>query len=140
MIHCFSSEGTHKHSWGGRGSGPGEFSIPHGIWVLSDGRILVGDRENKRIQVFKADGTYLTEWKEFYRPMDFYADEHDCVYVTELLPRVTKLKDGVVIGSCKAVATFAHGMRGDSQGNIFLVERRAPTITKLEFTEQVGRA
>ena len=101
---------------------------------------MVGDRENKRIQVFKADGTYLTEWKEFYRPMDFYADEHDCVDVTELLPRVTKLKDGVVIGSCKAVATFAHGMRGDSQGNIFLVERRAPTITKLEFTEQVGRA
>jgi hypothetical protein len=37
-VHCFSANGEHRFSWGGIGAGPGQFSTPHGIWVMADGR------------------------------------------------------------------------------------------------------
>jgi hypothetical protein len=53
--------------WGTKGSGPGEFRIPHGI--ANDGKILyVADRENARIQRFDFDGRYLGEWTHLGRP------------------------------------------------------------------------
>src|SRR4051794_19959487 len=37
-VHWFASDGSYRRSWGGIGSGPGEFSTPHGIWVTTEGR------------------------------------------------------------------------------------------------------
>ena len=36
-------------SWGELGSGPGQFNVPHGVWVADD-RVFVADRENDRVQ------------------------------------------------------------------------------------------
>ncbi len=38
--------------WGEPGKGRGQFNLPHSAIVDSQGRLLVGDRENNRIQVF----------------------------------------------------------------------------------------
>jgi DNA-binding beta-propeller fold protein YncE len=67
-IHHFSASGTLLNSWGEVGSGPGEFRVPHGICLLPDGRLLVADRENDRIQAFRTDGSYLGEWDDIQRP------------------------------------------------------------------------
>ena len=61
VVHRFAATGAHIRTWGGPGNGPGQFTTPHGIWVLPDGRVLVGDRENDRIQVFDPAGAYLCE-------------------------------------------------------------------------------
>lgn len=58
----FDPDGGFIRSWGRRGSGPGEFDTPHSIAVTPDGRVLVSDRHNHRIQIFDADGNYLAEW------------------------------------------------------------------------------
>lgn len=59
----FAPDGTLLFKIGGeRGSGPGEFDLPHGITVDDTGRAYVADRTNSRVQVFEADGTYVTEW------------------------------------------------------------------------------
>jgi hypothetical protein len=42
-VLCFSADGRHRRSWGGIGTGPGQFSTPRGIWVTDDGHILVAD-------------------------------------------------------------------------------------------------
>src|SRR5439155_5549931 len=73
-VHCFSAQGQLKHSWGRPGSGPGEFTTPHAVWVDNDDRVLVADRENNRVQYFDAAGAYLGEWTDFYHPMDIYVD------------------------------------------------------------------
>jgi DNA-binding beta-propeller fold protein YncE len=46
-------------SWGERGTAPGQFRIPHTIVVDSNDNIYVGDRTNRRIQVFDTGGRFL---------------------------------------------------------------------------------
>lgn len=132
-VHRFSAQGEHKGSWGGPGSGPGAFTTPHGIKVLPDGRVLVGDRENNRVQVFDPDGTYLAEWTGFFHPMEIHVDAtRELVYVSDQVPRVTALTfQGVPVGACKPVLAQGHGMSGDAEGNLYFVETRVPQITKL---------
>jgi sugar lactone lactonase YvrE len=55
-------DGGFIRSWGRRGSGPGEFDTPHSVAVAPDGRVMVSDRHNHRIQIFDPEGRYLTEW------------------------------------------------------------------------------
>lgn len=45
-------------SWGGKGSGPGQFSDPTGI-AVTGGEIFVADARNSRIQVFDKRGQFL---------------------------------------------------------------------------------
>ena len=67
-IHKFSPQGELLMSWGTPGDGPGEFHLPHSLWVDSSGRVLVCDRENNRIQVFTPEGEYITMWTGFKQP------------------------------------------------------------------------
>ena len=58
----FSGEGGFLVEWGSRGTGPGEFGLPHNLVTDARGRVYVADRDNRRIQVFDADGAFLTQW------------------------------------------------------------------------------
>ncbi len=59
----FSSGGQFEFEWGTKGKGDGEFNLPHGIAIDAQGRVIVCDRENERLQIFDAKGGYLHEWK-----------------------------------------------------------------------------
>jgi len=133
-VHRFSSNGKWKKTWGGFGTGPGKFMTPHGINILPDGRLLVGDRENNRVQVFDLDGNYLTEWRGFYKPMGIYVSGKGLIYVSDQRPRVTALNNrGEIVGACKPALNMPHGITGDKDGNIFIIEtRNIRDITKLE--------
>src|SRR2546427_7010352 len=48
----FDKNGKFIKSWGQRGTEPGQFNLPHTIAVDAQNNVYVGDRENKRIQVF----------------------------------------------------------------------------------------
>ncbi len=83
-IHRFSPEGKLLQSWGVPGGGPGEFRVPHGIAIDRDGIIYVTDRENSRVQLFTADGQYLSQWTDVARPCEIYIDEAENCFVAEL--------------------------------------------------------
>jgi len=83
-VHRFDPAGTLVESWGEPGSEPGQFRVPHGIWVHDDGRLFVADRQNERIQLFGPDGDYLSEWTDVQRPQDLFIDPDGLVYVAEL--------------------------------------------------------
>lgn len=59
----FSAEGKFEFEWGTKGKGAGEFNLPHGVAGDAQGRVIVCDRENERLQVFDAKGGFLHEWK-----------------------------------------------------------------------------
>ena len=82
-VHKFSADGTLLFSWGEPGSGPGEFNVPHGIVLDSEGRVYVADCENNRIQIFSPDGDFITEWTGVTHPLGLAIDREDILYVAE---------------------------------------------------------
>lgn len=64
----FDRHGNPLGRWGRRGSGPGEFDVPHSVAVDAAGLVYVADRGNRRVQIFDAEGNYLREWALFGTP------------------------------------------------------------------------
>jgi len=52
-------DGHWLKSWGEFGSLPGQFNTPHTIATDAQGNVYVGDRGNRRIQVFDGEGKFL---------------------------------------------------------------------------------
>src|SRR5439155_21560039 len=61
----FSKDGKFIKSWGTKGTGPGQLNGPHCIAIHSKGRVWVGDRGNKRLQIFDQDGKYRDQMAQF---------------------------------------------------------------------------
>jgi peptidylamidoglycolate lyase len=81
----FSAGGKFLFQWGTKGSGPGQFDLPHGVTLDPAGHIYVADRSNERIQVFDSTGHYLAQWagKQFGRPYAIAVDRRGQVYVAD---------------------------------------------------------
>jgi hypothetical protein len=62
VVRSFDRQGRHLRSFGGRGAGPGELSRPTGMALLPDGRVLVSDPLNTRVNVYSPEGESLDSW------------------------------------------------------------------------------
>ncbi len=58
----FDKNGVFLKSWGSRGKEPGQFHTAHSIAIDAKGYVYVGDRENKRIQVFDSEGNFKAQY------------------------------------------------------------------------------
>jgi len=54
----FDKNGDWVKSWGSKGAAPGQFNLPHSIAIDLQDNIYVGDRSNRRIQVFDTEGNF----------------------------------------------------------------------------------
>ena len=61
-VRVFDSEGAYVETLGGRGEGPGEFSRAEAIALLPDGRLVVRDPGNQRIEVFGPGAGQTDQW------------------------------------------------------------------------------
>lgn len=97
-IHRFAPDGRYLGGWGEPGTGPGQFNLPHGIAIDAQGRVLIADRENERVQFFTAEGLYLFEWTHLQRPTQVRVGHDGDIYVSELhwQARMYSFKQGVV--------------------------------------------
>lgn len=118
-VHKYSPEGKLIKSWGKPGSGPGEFNLPHGIWVDKEDHVWVADRGNDRVQIFTTEGEFLRELKDFAWPSVVYIDREDTVYVPEItIPRMSILNlEGKLLtrwgGEKKHVLDYVSSMPGE---------------------------
>ena len=55
----YDKNGDWVKSWGTKGNGPGQFNLPHAIAIDRNNNIYVGDRSNRRVQVFDTEGKFL---------------------------------------------------------------------------------
>ena len=67
---------------GSNGSGEGQFSNPRGICTDGRGRVLVADYSNSRVQVFTADGIFVTSISCNGSPYDVAVDNTGNIHVT----------------------------------------------------------
>jgi DNA-binding beta-propeller fold protein YncE len=72
-----SSDGGYLGAWGAPGHGPGEFHFPHSIAVDSRGTVYVSDRENNRVQLFDANGSFIGEWTHLGSTMSLVVTPED---------------------------------------------------------------
>lgn len=147
-IHRFRPDGELVGSWGEPGRGPGQFNLVHSVVVAPDGRLLVCDRENYRIQAFEKDGVIVDEWPGLIRPNDLVVDQDGIVFVIEqgersgLFPfmarpwghdrpaRLSALTlDGRVVGRSGGEDHYSpdsffapHGIAINSRGDLFVAE------------------
>ena len=130
-VHRFSSQGALIDSWGEPGKeAPGEFHLPHSLWVDRQSQVYVCDRENSRIQVFTAAGKFLSQWRDIHKPTDIYFDATEIAYVSEQRPSISVLeKTGKVLARFETAAS-GHGLWVDSAGNIYLASVGAKKLIK----------
>jgi sugar lactone lactonase YvrE len=99
----FTPDGKFVKAWGSLGSKPSQFRNPHALVFDSQGRLLVADRVNGRIQIFDQDGKYLTEYHAFNHPSGLFITKDDTLYATDYNSEGQK---GTYIGSAKTGKVF----------------------------------
>jgi sugar lactone lactonase YvrE len=60
-VLMFDGDGRFVRTWGGEGSAPGQFRVPHSVVMTRQGELFVADRSNQRIQVFDREGRFVRE-------------------------------------------------------------------------------
>jgi len=58
----YDAKGDWVKQWGTKGNGPGQFSTPHSIAIDRNDNIYVGDRSNRRVQIFDTDGNFKRQF------------------------------------------------------------------------------
>ena len=116
-------------SWGKKGAAEGEFDNPHGILVDPQGRVLVADRYNQRIQRFDQDGQFLDAWTHLGTPSGLSL-HNDHLYITDGTAEQVLKTDlsGKALGRYgepgQAPGQFgmAHGICVDAAGRVYVTE------------------
>ena len=145
-VHKYSPDGKLLMSWGGPGTGEGEFNIVHNICTDADGWVYVADRENHRVQVFDGDGRFETQWKNLHRPCGMYMPyaHRPICYIGEVGPAAAVSRDipnlgprvSIVDHEGKLIGRFGdtpagtelgkflapHGLAVDRHGDIYVGE------------------
>ena len=115
----YDRNGDFIKAWGEPGTEAGQFDLPHTIVSDSRNRVLVGDRENARIQIFDLDGNLLEVWDHLGSPYGLSIDDNDQLYVADLVNAriwIARASDGELLGTIedtKAIHWIAVDARGD---------------------------
>jgi DNA-binding beta-propeller fold protein YncE len=113
----FTREGKYVLEWGTRGTGPGEFMLPHNLVIDPQDKVYVTDRDNQRIQVFDVNGKFLSEWKETGGVSGLALTGDGRIVTGSVVRDLT----GKPLGRL-ADAAAAHGAAVDAAGNIYLAQ------------------
>lgn len=126
----FSKDGKFIKEWGKKGTGEGEFNLPHAVQLDAKGRVYVGDRENNRVQLFDADGKFLAVWKESGAPYGLHLAPTGRLLVADGRANAVNVLDpqGKLLGrfgdkgSNAGQFNMPHWLCADSRGSIYVAE------------------
>ncbi len=138
-VVMYSRDGVYLRHWGKPGTGDGEFNLVHDVCLDAAGRVYVADRSNSRVQIFDAQGRYLSKWTDAGQPWGLaYSARDNAIYMADgLNDRVVKLNlDGQILGVLGAHGKipgkfdFAHHIAVDSEGALYVAEIRNWRVQK----------
>jgi len=115
----YSREGKHLLQWGTRGKGAGEFGLPHNVVTDAQGRVYVTDRDNQRVEVFDANGKFLSEWSTTEGISGLFMTKEQRIWTGGVLRDL----DGKAIGRLSGPGTTgAHGVAVADSGDVYLAQ------------------
>ena len=147
-ISVFDADGTFLRVIGQTGTGPGEFRTPHAVELDSQGRLIVADRHNHRVQILTKEGEFIREYPEFGRVSGLAIDSNDVIYTADSESRdavhpgwqrgirIGSLEDGRVTMFIPAHPTdspngaMGEGIAIDPEGNLYTAEAQLRGVTK----------
>lgn len=137
-VMVFDKQGKYLRQWGKAGQGPGEFNVPHAICIDGSGRIIVGDRDNNRIQVFDGDAQPLDEWKGF-SPYGLALGSDGRLYVADGIAHELLVLDlnGKILarfgskGSAPGEFNVPHMLAQGADGALYITEIDGKRVQKL---------
>lgn len=124
-VHKFAADGTYLETWGGPGTGIGQYRLAHWINIDRFDRVWVCDRENSRAFAYTTKGEIIAMLDgEFCRVTSCWSD-HDHIYFGELgggmfIVDLNTLEVVAQFGYLYLNLFACHGIGGDSKGNIFI--------------------
>jgi DNA-binding beta-propeller fold protein YncE len=128
----FSKDGKFIKWWGGKGTDPGQFNVPHSIAIDSKGRVYVADRSNNRIQIFDQVGKFLDQWTNLGTPWGLFV-RNDLMYIVDGTENncllIAGIKDGKVLEKIGGLAN-ATAVAVDSGGAIYVGEVNGANVKK----------
>jgi DNA-binding beta-propeller fold protein YncE len=116
-------------SWGGHGSGPGQFDHPRDVAIAPNGNVYVVDRGNNRVEYFTSAGAYVGEWGvsgsapgQFQTPQAIAIDKDGDVYVSDAADRVQKFTaaGAYLMSFTDPQIAAPRGVAVDLDGNLYV--------------------
>lgn len=136
-----SRDGKFVQAWGRKGTGEGEFNLPHTVAVDREGRVYVGDRENNRVQVFTADGRFLREWRHMGAPFGLFLTPDQRLFLADGRAHTVSLFDlmGKRLaqwggpGSGPGQLDLPHLLCVDERGDVYVTEITGKRLQKFSL-------
>jgi len=115
----FSRDGKYILEWGTRGKGTGQFGLPHNVVVDAQGKVYVTDRDNQRVEVFDANGKFLSQWTDTGGVSGLFMTKDQRIWTGGVLRNL----DGKPVGRLSGPATAgAHGVAATESGDVYLAQ------------------
>jgi DNA-binding beta-propeller fold protein YncE len=115
----YTHDGKYILEFGSRGTGPGQFELPHNVVVDKQGKVYVTDRENRRIEVFDANGKFLTQWPTVEGVSGLFMTKDQHIWAGGVLLDL----QGKVVGRLPgANAAGGHGVAVSDSGDVYLAQ------------------
>jgi DNA-binding beta-propeller fold protein YncE len=136
----FDAGGNFIRTWGGEGTAPGEFRVPHSIVIDEEGLLHVADRSNQRIQIFDGEGNFVKESSHPGTPCGLCMchDGHHIMMAHGHAGRIVKLDlNGNVLGATGSQGKGpnqygeAHFLALDAKENIYVADTLNWRVQKL---------
>jgi DNA-binding beta-propeller fold protein YncE len=117
----FTRDGKFLLQFGTRGTGPGQFGLPHNVVVDPQGKVYVTDRDNERVEVFDSNGKFLNQWKTHGGVSALFLTKDQHIWVGGFLYDL----DGKALGRLpfpKDAVGGGHGMTVSDSGDVYVAE------------------
>ncbi len=139
-----------KKTLASMGKQPGQVKAPKGIFASSDGKFFVSDTGNDRVQIFKADGTFDSQFGgpgsgegKFKSPMGLTVNGNGNVYIADSRNKRVQAfsQDGIflfAVGPQVGSLTLVNPVdaASDEKNNLYILDAG---LKKVIVTDQSGK-
>jgi hypothetical protein len=120
----FDSSGNFLQKFGQKGQGPGDFLVPHNLFITKEDILIIGETGNMRFQFFNENGKYLKSFKIFKGYMSWVVGDNGLIFAIPVLRKGSNHlievlnQDGLVVSSFGEALNFEYGYANYNQANI----------------------